>query len=186
MGWVRDDIFKVPRTNIEGCDRAMAAVNRRISRFIQYGTLGGLLKAVALVRRDMDKSYPKIPRDLGNLRSSFFVTSSSGKIAMGGGKEHSATGASGNFVGPKASQIAADHTTTLSEMAPMAKALSKTYGGPVVIFGFSANYAMYVHEMWDQSIRWKHPQSGPGYFTVHLEKNKEKMFQIIRDNSRIK
>jgi len=186
MGWVRDDIFKVPRTNIEGCDRAMAAVNRKISKFIQYGTLGGLLKAVALVRRDMDRSYPKIPRDLGNLRSSFFVTSSSGKIAIGGGKEHSPTGASGKFVGPKAAQLAADHSTTLSEMAPMAKSLSKTYGGPVLISGFSANYAMYVHEMWDPGIRWSTAQTGPGYFTVHLEKNKEKMFQIIRDNSKIK
>lgn len=186
MGWARDDIMHVPRTSLEGVDRVMSEINRRVNKFVNYGSLSGILKAIALVRRDMDKSYPKIPIDYGNLRASFFVVSSSGKIAVGGGKEHSATGASGKFVGPKAAQIASDHVTTLSEMQPLVKGLSKSFGGPFAAFGFSANYAMWVHEMWDPGIHWKRPQSGPGYFVAHLEKNKDKMFQVIRDNSKIK
>jgi len=185
MGWVAQDLSGIPRTSIEGVDRTMAALNRKINKFISYGSLGGILKAIAYVRRDMDKSYPKIPVDYGNLRASFFVTSSSGKIAIGGGKSHSIEGNTANFKGPDSAQIAANHSAMLTEMAPRAKNLSRRFGGPFAIFGFSANYAMWVHEMWDPEIHWKRPQSGPGYFGAHLDKNKDKMFQIICDNSKI-
>jgi hypothetical protein len=186
MGWVAQDLAGVPRTSIAGIDRTMSEINRRLEKFVGYGSLGGILKAIAFLRKEMDRTYPKIPVDYGNLRASFFTTSSTGSIARGGGKTHTAEGNATNFKGPDAPQIAANHSATLTEMAPLAKGLSRKYGGPFAVFGFSANYAMWVHEKWDTEVHWKKPQSGPGFFGVHLERNKDKMFQIIRDNSYIR
>lgn len=186
MGWVRQDLAGIPRTSIEGVDRVMSEFNRRIEKFIGYGSLNGILKAIAYVRREMDRSYPKIPRDIGNLRASFFVTSSTGSIVKGGGKTHTAQGNDANFKGPDAARLASDHASMLTEMTPLAKNIAKVSGGPAAVFGFSANYAMWVHEMWDKDVNWTLKQSGPGYFGVHLEKNKDKMFKIIRDNSQIR
>jgi len=183
MRRVFNDLTGIPRTNIEGVDRVMSEINRKITRMVDYGSLKGILKAIAYVRRDMDKTYPRIPVDWGNLRASFFVTSSAGSIAMGGGKSHTPEGNEGNFSGPLAPKMSAEHATTLTEMKTVAKTVSKIYGGPAAVFGFSANYAMWVHEMWDPEVKWKRKQSGPGFFVVHLERNKDKMLQIIRDNS---
>lgn len=185
MGWVVQGLAGVPRTSIEGVDRVMSEINRRLNKTASYGSLSGILKAIAFVRREMDKTYPRIPVDYGNLRASFFVTSSTGSIARGGGKTHSVEGNADNFKGPDASKIASNHSAMLTEMAPRAKSLSRRFGGPFAIFGFSANYAMWVHENWDPEIHWKRPRSGPGYFGAHLERNKDKIFQIIRDNSKI-
>jgi len=56
--------------------------------------------------------------------------------------------------------------------------------------GFTANYAIFVHEMTDENtgkkINWKRPGSGAKFFEKALYRNKEKILQIMRDNAKIR
>jgi hypothetical protein len=62
--------------------------------------------------------------------------------------------------------------------------------GPAVICGFSANYAVYVHEMLASAtgnpINWSRPGSGPKFFQSALRRNTDKILQIICDEAKIK
>jgi len=54
--------------------------------------------------------------------------------------------------------------------------------------GFSANYAVFVHEMVDKGskvINWSRPDSGPKFFEASLKRNKERILQEIADNATI-
>ena len=61
--------------------------------------------------------------------------------------------------------------------------------GPAVICGFSANYAVFVHEMLssktDNPINWSRPGSGPKFFQSALRRNQDKILQIIWENARV-
>jgi hypothetical protein len=62
--------------------------------------------------------------------------------------------------------------------------------GPAVICGFSANYAVYVHEMLASAtgnpINWSRPGSGPKFFQSALRRNTDKILQIIKENAKVK
>ncbi len=65
----------------------------------------------------------------------------------------------------------------------------KSIQGFGILMGFSANYAVFVHEMVDQSgrkINWSRPGSGPKFFEKAIKRNKDKILQIIGNNARIK
>jgi hypothetical protein len=55
--------------------------------------------------------------------------------------------------------------------------------GPAVIFGFSANYAAYVHEL--LGAHFQRPGAGPKFLQAHLRRTKERTLRIIADNARI-
>lgn len=44
--------------------------------------------------------------------------------------------------------------------------------------GFSANYALWVHEMYG-AVNWTKPGSGPGFFIKSLNRNHDTLLQII-------
>ena len=57
-----------------------------------------------------------------------------------------------------------------------------------LIMGFSANYAVFVHEMVDRGskkINWSRPGSGPKFLEEALKRNTEQILKIIRDNAEI-
>jgi len=57
-----------------------------------------------------------------------------------------------------------------------------------LMMGFSANYAMFVHEMVDKGskkINWSRPNSGAKFFEASLNRNKGKILEIIRKNAQI-
>jgi len=56
--------------------------------------------------------------------------------------------------------------------------------GPAVIFGFSANYAVYVHEL--LGAHFRRPGAGPKFLQAHIRRTKERTLRIIGDNARIK
>lgn len=70
-----------------------------------------------------------------------------------------------------------------------------------IMMGFSANYALWVHEMlgmnpkegWrygpgPNKKRWFTPRrgAGPKFFEASIKRNKDKILQTIRDNAKIK
>jgi len=67
---------------------------------------------------------------------------------------------------------------------------SKMIRFKAVMMGFSANYAVFVHEMLDEiyekKINWKRKGSGPKFFEASLKRNTLKILAIIRKNAKIR
>lgn len=116
-------------------ENVISNLNKEIQK-IGNRTIKGLIKAVALIRRDMDKTPPLIPVNTGNLRSSWFTST-----------------------------------------------LLNSKNKKVVIAGFSANYAISVHEAVGASF--KRPDSGAKFYEVSIKRNKKKVLEIIRDEAKI-
>ena len=55
---------------------------------------------------------------------------------------------------------------------------------PFVLMGFSANYAEFVHEM--VGAKFQRPGAGAKFFEAAINRNHEKILEIIRKEARIK
>jgi hypothetical protein len=55
--------------------------------------------------------------------------------------------------------------------------------GPAVICGFSANYAVFVHEM--IGATFQRSGAGPKFFQSALRRNQDKILQIIWENAKV-
>jgi len=67
-------------------------------------------------------------------------------------------------------------------------------GNPAMIFGFGANYALYVHERvggapWGNStvgeINWKRKGSGPKFFEAALKRNQKQILFLLQQEIKI-
>ena len=162
-------------TQLKGMNAVMANLNREILA-IKGRSMKGLIEAVIIMRRDMESTSPLIPVDIGNLRASWFVVTSMGGLT---------DGAAPNFKGDRAGELRENHGRVIGEV----KALVSAVKEPVLIMGFSANYAVFVHEMVGGEggkIDWSRPGSGAKFFEEALDRNKGLMLQIIRDNAYIR
>jgi len=150
----------------------MKNLNREI-KGIEERTLKGMIEGVIGVRRDMDKTPPLIPVFVGNLRQSWFTVTSKGTTLHG---------KSPTFKGREAGKLGAEHSTVKTVIAGRAEAKSRK--GPVVAFGFSAHYAMYVHEMY--GANFQRPGAGAGFFVASIKRNKKKILDAIKENAKVK
>jgi hypothetical protein len=177
------------KAKIRGLTQIINNLNTRIQA-IEGRTLKGIIRGVAQIRRDMDKTVPLIPVDKGNLRASFFVITSQGNVPQGASPRFKATGKKTAFTAAQMAKLQAVHSGTISEMTAKAKALG-TSRGPFVVFGFGAYYALYVHEMTSSSgisgralshmkavsgrgqsgINWTRPGSGPKFLENAVDRN---------------
>jgi hypothetical protein len=150
----------------------MANLSKEI-RQIKGNTLQGLVNSVIFIRRDMENVPPLVPKDLGNLDASFFIATRYGVQTSG------VVGQEGKFVGPKADKMSSGHEALKS-------ALQAQAGGYTTIdrvfFGFSANYAIFVHEMIGGTIKWKRPGSGPKFLEAAVKRNVKNILEIVRKN----
>jgi hypothetical protein len=55
----------------------------------------------------------------------------------------------------------------------------------VVIFGYSANYALYVHEMIGP-VNWSRPNSGAKWFEYAIKRNYNRILALIAGRAKIK
>lgn len=55
-----------------------------------------------------------------------------------------------------------------------------------VLMGFSANYALWVHEMVGSDIHWSKEGSGPKFLESAINRNHDQILQILADKSKIK
>jgi len=154
--------------NLKGLEAVVRSLNKEI-KAIEGRSLKGLIRAAILIRRSMDYNSPLIPVDLGNLRASFFTVTSRGETSDPGG----------GFVGPKAGQMSADHAAAIGAMK------GKISGQkPMVVLGFSANYAVFVHEM--IKAIFQRPGAGAKWFQAALGREKPKILAIIKEEAKIK
>ena len=170
-----------PNVGIKGMDIVLSNLNKEIVK-MKAGAGVGLIEAAILIRRDMDKSFPKIPIDLGNLRASWFTVTGYG---VGAG---SRGGTAGTFTGKDAGKHSAERASAVSE----GRGVASAYKGLMLMMGFSANYATFVHENVGAKFFGRggkkpgRPGSGAKFFEASLKKNKQAILQIIGNNARIK
>ena len=116
-------------------DMVMKNLNKEIKQ-IQGQTMKGLIRSAALIRRDMDKTSPKIPVDTGNLRQSWFTTPYPHKTKR------------------------------------------------ALIMGFSANYALKVHE--EVGTNFQRPGAGAKFFEASLNRNHKQILNIIKQEAKVR
>lgn len=140
---------------LKGLDTVLKNLNREI-KAIEGRSLKGMLLAVAEIRKDIDSVPPLVP------------------------------------IGPSAAQVEAlkkigiyrEQGTGNLRASWFAEPLNFPIG-PAVIFGHSANYAAYVHEMIG-ATHWSRPNAGPKWLQSHIRRTKERTLRIIAENARIK
>ena len=152
-----------------GVEKVMANLNKEITKLKVKG-MAGLIEAAIVVRRDMDITPPLIPVDFGNLRSSWYITTTTGTTA----------GNSPGFKGGDASKMGSQHTSVVSGAASKAK----SFPHPVVVMGFSAIYAEAI-ETKKKKHAWKRPSSGPHFFESALNRNKPLILKVIANSTKI-
>lgn len=150
---------------ITGVEKVTANLNKEINKIVNL-SMKGLIKAAVLIRRDMDKTPPVIPVDLGNLRASSFVVAGS------------TVRTSGAFKGPDAAKLSSDHNAMISSEK------GKTSGKKLVAIGFSAFYASEVEE--DTTKKRKRPGSGGKFFESSLNRNAKKIVKVLKKEAKIK
>ena len=152
----------------------MARLNAEI-KLIKGRTVEGLMEASIHIRRETEDVSPVTPVDKGNLRQSYFAVASNGK------KVNDPVG-SGRFKGPDASEMKADHSALIGE----SKGIASASKDPLVIMGYSANYAAPVHEMVGKQFHRRDKVAGPKWFETAVYRNRDKIVRIVADNAKIK
>lgn len=177
------------KESLKGLHEVMARLNKEVQA-IKDRSMVGLIKFAVLVSRDMDITPPLIPIDSGNLRASRFILTGE-KVVEGGAPQ---------FEGKEAGNMSSDHSSSLSSSTALAT------GKPVVVMGFSANYAVAVHEMVGgnftgpqekikytkkgkvmQSTRKYLRRAGAGakFLEESLKRNEKEGLMIIAENAKI-
>ena len=154
----------------------MKNLNAEIKK-IPGRSLKGLIESSIIIRRDTEDTSPITPVDKGNLRASWFTVSIQGKV-------EDPVGSSGHFkdnkkAGIKASQMKSEHSTLIAECQSMTAGEE-----PVVIMGYSANYAAPVHEM--MGANFQRLGAGPKWFETAVYRNKDKILKTVAKNAYIK
>lgn len=156
---------KITKSKVTGLDRIVKNLNFEIKK-VKNVSMKGLIEAATLIRRDMDKTPPIIPIDLGNLRASSFVVASNTMQT------------DGKFIGSNAAKFSTDHN------AMLAKEKQVTSGKPLVAIGFSASYAEEVEA--DTITKRKRPGSGGAFFKSAIDRNKKSIIKVVQKYAKIK
>lgn len=158
---------------LRGVKQVMEGLNRALKQ-TKENSLRALIRCSIVVRRGTEKESPKTPVDTGNLRASWFaVTTKEIKTSSAG------------FKGEDAGEMQTNHSNAISE----AKNMVRVYPYPSLVMGYTANYALYVHEMVDADFitprkrggKTTARRSGAGakWFEASLLRNEQEMLRII-------
>jgi hypothetical protein len=168
-------------------DRDLQNILRNLNRElikIEGTTQEGLIRAINKIHQETETGAVRVPVDLGNLRHSWFYVTAKGTIGRGGGKAHTPEGQTGKFIGKNAATIAAGHAALLTESIGKTKALAATYKGPFVVAGYSANYALWVHEM--LGAKFQRKRAGAKWFEIAIKSKQDEIIKIVKNNAEIR
>jgi len=155
-------------SKVTGIKTVLSNLTKEIIK-IRGRSMAGLVRGVIVIRRDMDRTPPLIPVDLGNLRTSWFVVPGIGKGFTKSAK----------FKGPQAGKLSAGHGKVITSNNSQVK------GREVVGFGFSAFYSGVVHESVGTK-NWSRTGSGPKFLEASIKRNKAAILAVILAQARIK
>lgn len=158
------------KAGLTGVENVMRNLNREIKK-LRGRSMAGLIKGAIIIVRDMDKTPPLIPVDLGNLRASRFIVSALGNKGV----------STSGFKGKDKGEMKAQHSSVTSKLQ------TKVSGSPepLVAFGLSANYAAAVEENKDPKV-WNREGSGRAFMQSSIKRNQGKVLLEIAKTSEIK
>ncbi len=177
----------------QGLDKVIKNLNKEIS-MIEGRTVGGMLQAGLLVKREAQKITPV---DTSNLKASAYVV-------WGGGKANTKVrrgSSDGKFRDKTKSKSSKGSASKMAsqDKAVVSERSSKTYRFPFAEIGFTAFYALFVHENLTAShVKRKkvklfggsgetNVQSGQAKFLEQaLMQNAKRVFDIITRKAKIK
>ena len=153
---------------VKGLDKTLVKLNKEM-KSIRFKTKKGLINAGFLVQRASQKI---VPRDYSNLAASAFtVWGPESTIVRGAGGK--------SFKGPQAGAMSSDHNRIVSQEK---MSLPKGDINPQVEVGFSAYYALYVHE----DLNAKHKSGKEAKFLQRaLERNYGRILSIVSGSVKI-
>jgi hypothetical protein len=167
---------------MKGMKEFMIALNVEVTA-IKGRTMKGLIMATAHIRDQTESGYPLTPVDLGNLRSSWFVTTAQKKEPNDKWNKGFRSTRRGTTK-IKDATLASNHINTIKQ-AQQEIALMDTPDKRFLMMGYSVNYSGFVHEFVGD-VNFKRQDSDAKWLQTHLYNNKAKILQIIRDNAQIK
>ena len=158
-------------------DTIIQNLNRELEK-IEGRSIEGMVMAGIHIRRDMIHTAPKIPIDYGNLQHSYFtVTTKGGGDRMPGKKPEN--------------EMLSEHQNTVS----MVEGVLRGEKMPSIVMGFSANYAVFVHENLDADfarpkkvggkLKNRRPGAGARFFSAALDRNHHEILRIIAQHAKI-
>lgn len=165
---------------LESFQKVIANLQRETSK-IKKNALKGATLGMIEIMNDTEKTYPKTPRDTGNLRSSRFIIHSMGKMDIRAGIEQGNKAVFKNKRGD-AAELKQNHKSMISSVK---KEVEKSKN-PMVVGGFSAYYAAPVHEKIDEDVNWKGDQTGPKFLEYSIKRNKRKVLDIMKKEAKIR
>jgi hypothetical protein len=154
--------------SLKGLDKVMQNLNKEIQK-IANQTPAGLITASIIIQRATEKESPKTPVDTSNLRGSFF------RVVTGFPTDNK-----GRFQGKDAGTLSAEYASAITQF----KSDVEARRFPTLILGFSANYAIWVHE--NMEAKFQRPGAGPKFLEEAVNNNKGLILNAIRDNVKIK
>ncbi|HNR12162.1 MAG TPA: hypothetical protein PKM59_02485 [Thermodesulfobacteriota bacterium] len=156
-------------SRVTGLEEAISNLRKDIE-WIKGSTLKGLIRGAMIIRRSMDTVPPMIPTgDTGNLRASCYVITAQGDAAEAPPPQ---------FKGKQAAEMAAQHEAFKSER----KALLKSSNKAIVEIGFTAYYAIYVHENIEHHFRRE--GGGAKFLEEAIRRNHGAVIEMIKHEAR--
>jgi len=155
---------------VTGLHKVLENLNKEIMQ-IEGRTLKGLIRGAIMVKRSMETTPPLTPVDQGNLRASQFTVTSRGNIQSGKAPA---------FKGDGAAEMTAKHSA-VTEKYLLEATFTKQ---PMVILGYSAFYATYVHE--NIGATFQRPSAGAKWLQAAIENERDNILRVIREEAKIK
>jgi len=163
---------------LKGINEVMANINKELMK-IKGRTQEGLVEAAIQIQVDMVVTPPTVPVDTGNLRASKFITTPQGILnqtpifkARKGMKPTTAM--------KLVTEMAANHSATTQ----LTHTLIASKTDPVVVLGFTANYAVFVHE--NVTAKFKGTGTGAKFFEQALVRNEKRVIDIVQKYAKIR
>lgn len=153
--------------------KLMENLNKKAEEYTE-SSLRAMINFTIDVRRDMEVTSPKIPVDTGNLRASYFVVAN--RIINDPTKGQKK---------PKG-----EERVRHAQVKGMVKTAMQHYNTPAVAFGFSASYAIFVHENVDANFAGKktgkkkdarRPGAGAKFFESAIARNKSNYVKYLKE-----
>jgi len=162
---------------VEGLENVLQRYREESKKVTEGGTRGLVLFAVH-IRRVTESEIPYTPYDKGNLRASWFTVAAHGVIP-------DPLGFSGNFKTPRykhitKGQLSGEHRAVVA--ASLSEVRSRKE--PNLMFGYSANYALAVHEMVGVE-NWSKLGSDAKWLENHLGRNVSTFKKIMQNNMKV-
>ena len=147
---------------VMGTDAVLIKLNEEMKK-IKFKTKSGLIRAGLFVQGEAQR---RTPRDLGNLINSAFTV-------WDGGSKSNPRFKNGVNRSPVSSRMTSEHTRTIKEEG----AQVKYRANPMVEVGYSAFYAVYVHE----DLEAKHTVGVAKFLQTAIHANFLKILKYIKE-----